>query len=423
MRVLWISPNGGNYNKQPLKGTGGWICALQDAFNTFFPDVELGIVFIGDDDLTIKDSESRTAYFSINSKSSHRFKDLFNNLRGNENYFEELYASKILKVISEYAPDIVHVWGIEHSLSAVIPYIKCPYVVHIQGLTSLYKYTYLPPFVSLRDLRRFDPWWSPSTLKKLFYHSTQMDLWKIFQKKAERELRVSPYVKNWIGRTEWDKTAVRMISPGSNYFHCEEIMRGDFSCNKWKYHFDGDKLYVQSSINETWYKGIDIILKTADILRKKEFSFEWNVYGVDPNSRILHYFEKQLKIKAMENGVIFKGRVPAQEIKQGLLHADVYVHPSYIENSSNAIAESMMMGVPTIALYAGGNPSMLKDDSGVLVAVNEPFVLASEIISMSLKEKAEVYSSKSLVVAKQRQNTEKTVGNLVEIYKTIINNG
>ena len=79
-----------------------------------------------------------------------------------------------------------------------------------------------------------------------------------------------------------------------------------------------------------------------------------------------------------------------------------------------------MLGMPTIAQYVGGNPSMLKNDSGVLVAANEPYMLAYEIMKMREKEFAEGYSKRALLLAKKRQNTESVLKDLVETYRTII---
>ena len=116
----------------------------------------------------------------------------------------------------------------------------------------------------------------------------------------------------------------------------------------------------------------------------------------------------------------FKGRVDGNQIRTGLLACDVYVHPSYIENSSNAIAEAMMLGVPTIAQFVGGNSTMLKDSSGLLVPSGAPYDMAYAIMGMRDKETAENYSEKALNVASQRQNTKKVISDLMHIYQKII---
>ena len=419
MKVLWLSPNCGKYNNDKTKGTGGWIGALQDAIKQYIPEITLGIAYIGSDDSC--DSLDGVDYFSINSHTSNRLLDRIKNIEGDKGYFDEIYATKIRKIISKYEPDIVHIWGTEHPLISILPYLEKPHVVHIQGLTSLYSYTYLPPFISLSDIKNIDSWWSPFTWKKLILHNRQIDLYHDFKYKGEREMSMSRYVKNWIGRTEWDYNASQMLNPGSRYFHCEEVMRPDFDKDRWVYHYNGSKIIIHSSINDTWYKGIDVILKTAQVLKKTSFDFIWNVYGIPQGSMILDWFENKLNVRSNDVNVCLHGRVSADVIKQGLIDCDVYVHPSYIENSSNAIAEAMMLGVPTIAQYTGGNPSMLKDNSGVLVAVNEPVILAKRIIDMTDEKYATTYSMNAHNLAIKRQNPMNTATKLHSIYNEILN--
>ena len=226
---------------------------------------------------------------------------------------------------------------------------------------------------------------------------------------------------NWIGRTEWDYTSYKMLNPKSRYFHGEEMMRSDFSGQRWHYHYNGKTCHIQSSISGEWYKGIDVVLKTAQLMKNLGYDFEWLVYGVLRSDYRLNYFINKLKIVPEEVGVKILGRVDGMTIRKGLLSCDVYVHPSYIENSSNAIAEAMMLGVPTIAQYVGGNPSMLCDGSGVLVAPNEPYMMAAKIMNMCKMEVAERYSEKALIVAKKRQDPNKIVEGLMGIYHEILN--
>lgn len=116
-----------------------------------------------------------------------------------------------------------------------------------------------------------------------------------------------------------------------------------------------------------------MVLNVARILKEVKVNIQWDIYGWMPNSPLLPILIKVTGIKPEEVNVILHGRVDAKILKQALLQTDIYVHPSYIENSSNAIAEAMLLGVPIIAQNVGGNASMLKEDSGILVAPNEPF--------------------------------------------------
>lgn len=418
MRILWLAPNGGNYKNTTIKGTGGWIGALQSDLVQKYPDIEIGIAFDHSDSDVIKDGN--TTYYPVCTSQEGRLKNALSAFLTSEKKKEQLWVSHISQILNSFSPDVVHIWGIENTYAAVIPYIKCSHVVHIQGLMSLYIYAYLPPSFSVYDIRRCDSWLNPKSWIKRALHIREIDKYHFAQYRSQRELHVSGYVKNWIGRTDWDFRASQLLSPNSKYFHCDEIMRKDFDGKKWHYHYNGEVLKIQSSISEPLYKGVDLVLRTAKLLTEHGLKLEWNIYGVSRDHSILKLFIKHLKLYPEELGVNFLGHVDGSMIRNGLLNCDMYVHPSYIENSSNAIAEAMLMGVPTIAQNVGGNASMLKNSSGLLISPNEPYMMASGILDMANREIAEKYSLKALAVAEGRQNPNTIVENLVNIYRQII---
>lgn len=413
MRVLWIAPNGGNYKKEIVKGTGGWIGALQDELTKNVPDLELGITFVSSADNDVI-QEGRVTYLPIKkSIPSGGIKGLFHGFFGSKEKDDAVLAHQLKCRIDEYEPDVVHVWGIENAYASVIKLLDRPFVVHIQGLLSIYIYVYLPYGFSKHDLLKAD-----FPLRWLLRAGNMRDYY-LAQYRARREIAVGKYVKNWIGRTDWDHIMSQSLSPGSRYFHCEEMMRGDFNDARWEYHYDGRTIHIHSSLSAEWYKGMDIVLKTAKVMKELGKNVEWNVYGVERNNYRLKYFIKKLDIIPENVGVSFRGRVDGKTIRDGLQFCDVFVHPSYIENSSNAIAEAMMLGVPVVANNVGGNASMLREDSGVLVAPNEPYILAARILEMTERTVAQGYSNRSLTVARERQNTEKIINTLVSVYREV----
>lgn len=414
MRVLWIAQNGGKYKNSKVKGTGGWIGALQEEMLKYDSKVELGIVFpVLTNDTPI--TEGRVSYFPYKmSTGQGKMERLIYYATKKWEKDDELCSAQIQRVVKQFDPDIIHVWGIEFAHSAVIPKLNKPFVVHIQGLATLTVNKYLPPFFSVEDLKRCNSWF-----ERIILHHGEYEEFQNYIRRAKRELVISPFVMNWIGRTEWDYKASHLLSKNSRYFNGEEVMRNDFNEIKWNYHYDGT-LHIQSNIANGWYKGIDVVLKTAEVLKNHGIDFEWNIYGIKRDSKIVNYIIKKYHIRPEDVNVIFHGSVDGQTIVKSLLTSDVYVHPSYIENSSNAIAEAMYLGLPVVAQYVGGNPSMLKDGSGILVAPNEPFAMAFNLIKLREREIAEKYSKRAIEVAEKRQDNQKTVANLLEIYKTVI---
>ena len=64
--------------------------------------------------------------------------------------------------------------------------------------------------------------------------------------------------------------------------------------------------------------------------------------------------------------------------------ADVYAHPSLIDNSPNSLAEAMLVGVPCVASAAGGIPSMIEDGrDGLLYPPGDVEALAATIAAVT----------------------------------------
>ena len=135
---------------------------------------------------------------------------------------------------------------------------------------------------------------------------------------------------------------------------------------------------------------------------------------------MVRYMQKKEKVNAELCGLKFNGYVDAAIINNKLLETDVYVHPSYIENSSNAIAEAMLLGVPVVAYNVGGNPSMLCNDSGILIPANEPYMLAYEILKFRKREYAEKISKRALEVSSERQNSRDICNSLYTVYQVLL---
>lgn len=79
------------------------------------------------------------------------------------------------------------------------------------------------------------------------------------------------------------------------------------------------------------------------------------------------------------------GRKNSSEIIRILSDVDLYVQPSYTDNSPNSICEAQCLGLPIIASYAGGIPSLFDSryDKDLMIPINDPYILASKILELS----------------------------------------
>lgn len=416
MKVLWISHSPGNYNSHNHVGSGGWVQSLQLLVEKE-GDIELGLAFVHPKD-SAPVKQGNTTYFPIRSFfGGSKAKMLLSRLLFQERREAQRRIQKLLEIISEFKPDLIHIWGCEHYYIEIVKYTKIPCVVDIQSILMSWLNVFLPPGVSEFDLIKFD--------KIRFFLQCGLHYGlSNFKRGVKFEASMFDSIKYWIGRTEWDKDAISVLSKSAKYYQCQRMLPTVYYENKWEYQ-GNVPIVITSIISSALYKGYDLILKTAKILEEAQVDFVWNVCGVDRGNffrpSVVSFFEKKLKINISSQKLILHGKIERSKLVALLLKSDVYVHPSYIENSCNALSEAQLLGVPSIGVNGGGVATVLANDSGVLIPANDPLALAAKILKMKEKETALNYSEKGRSEALKRNNSCEIKENLKNIYKNIIN--
>ena len=108
-------------------------------------------------------------------------------------------------------------------------------------------------------------------------------------------------------------------------------------------------------------------------------------------------------------------------MKQAYLDANVYVLPSAIENSSNSLCEAQILGVPIVASYCGGTPSLIEEEkTGFLYRYEEVEMLAQIIIRLFQRTNYEQLSKEEQAEAFLRHNSTLNAMGLMKIYNVII---
>lgn len=233
------------------------------------------------------------------------------------------------------------------------------------------------------------------------------------------EMKVNHY---FMGRTDWDKSIVKFLSPGSKYYYCAEAIRPQIydSQKVWELH-KNKRLRLITIGSGSDLKGNEIILKTAKILKKILVidDFEWRV---TTNAKAIRPYEKIVSIKHEDVNVNLIGRVDTEGIINELSNADIYVHPAIIDNSPNTLCEAQLIGIPVIATNVGGIPQLVENGkTGILYPYNESYALAFHIMDLFQdKKKMLSISKQEYTMSHIRHNPEEIVRNLTNIYSDII---
>lgn len=405
MRILWFTLSSPNENSDFHNG-GGWMKSLVvPLLNT--QDVELGIAFEGRGAYGEVDGGVRLYPIECLSDKKNKIKRHIS-----PRIEEELLLYSAHQIIASFKPDIIHIWGTESAYGLIAEETDIPCILHIQGFLGSYYNALFPPQFSLLDLFRFYRW-HPIARYRLWM------LDRTWSYRVERERRIFKVCKNYLGRTRWDKSIVHLENPDARYFYCSEMLREPFwnSRGSWK-RMEQSPRRIISVLSMPTYKGNDVILKTAKLLKEySDIEFSWEVYGVWS----MAMWEKHLGISCGDVNVKPSGTVNAEALRDILLHADMFVHPSYADNSPNSLCEAQLLGLPIVATYVGGVPTLISDgDTGFLVPANEPYMLAERIRNV-LKESslAERLGRNAASIAEKRHNPNTILHDLLAAYQAI----
>jgi glycosyltransferase involved in cell wall biosynthesis len=225
-----------------------------------------------------------------------------------------------------------------------------------------------------------------------------------------------------MGRTNFDKRIVSLISPGSKYFHCEEFIRKIFFEKQWDYSLQNEITCI-SILRGTSFKGVDLLVKVLLILKKfSVLSFKFKICGTSENDDIIKIIKKKYRKEISNLNIEFLGKLNPDALVDELCNSNFYVHPSYIENSPNSVCEAMALGMPIIATNVGGVSDLIEDYvEGILVQEGEPYSFAGALVDLTNNyEKAKQIGLNARATAFKRHNPDAILKDIIRIYNSII---
>lgn len=417
MNVLWITntlfPEAQTFllGNKDFKSSGGWLLGASEHLSKI-EGVSLSIV-------TMSKLVNKLTYISgINIK--------YIIIPYCSNSFGKKVRTYLQDIKNEVNPDIVHIHGTEYplGLSYVQVFGSENVVVSIQGLVgeiSKY-YTY---GISLKNV------FFNYTLRDLLFGSILTEK-KRFKKKAKHEYLLLQSVKHVIGRTTFDYAHSLSINSKIRYHFCNETLREEFYTNTWSYEKCNKHTIFLSQASYP-IKGLHLFLNSLPFVSSKYPDLNVFIAGFDitcKNGSMKRklfvpgyglYIKRMINKLQLNNVVHFTGALNADEIKEQLLKANVFICPSTVENSPNSLGEAQLLGVPCIASYVGGVPDMiLNKNCGLLYRCEDYKMLARRIIETF--DKSSYFDSTEMrTIAHDRHNPQNNLDKLVSIYNSILN--
>lgn len=421
MKILWlcnmIIPKIAEKIQKTTSSGGGWLVGLSEDLLRI-EEVKLTICSpINNEKDIIKGNIDNLNYYCFPQNKSNA--TIYNSEI-------EIYLEEILK---EVQPDIIHIFGTEypHTLAMVNVCEKIGLIdriiINIQGLVSICEKHYYAGLPN-KIINRY-------TIRDLLRHDNIKKQKEKFKKRGKFEIEALNKVKHVIGRTDWDKACVKQINPGINYHFCNETLRNEFYNKIWS--IDECKQNA-IFISQCSYpiKGFHFMLEAMPIILKKYPNT--HIYTTGKNPLSISNYKDKIKLSSyqkyigtlikkynLEDKITFLGNLTEKEMCDAFLKSHVFVSPSSIENSSNSIGESMLLGVPTVSSDVGGVKNMLiHEKEGFIYQYDAPYMLAHYVCEIfEDRELALRISRESKIHARETHNRINNTNKILEIYRII----
>jgi glycosyltransferase involved in cell wall biosynthesis len=415
MKAIWLCnvpiPPISQWLGEEVVPFGGWLVGAAQAFMT---DRQNSLVYIYPALSECREGEIGNLHFYSFRNTGRKGKDRANLYK----YFQE--------ILSRERGDILHIWGTEYHYSYTFMQAakslnyKERVVISIQGLISVYARHYSQKIEPRILYRR--------TLRDIVKNDSIMKAKRDLERRGIYEERLIQDADSVIGRTEWDKACTFQINRNMKYYECNETLRDSFYDNRWNLASCRRHTVFVSQGNSP-IKGLNCALETIAILKKTypDVKLVCAGYKKDKKSLIKYssyelYIESLIKRYGLMENVCFTGILEEDKMVEYYLSGNVYLSSSSIENSSNSICEAMLLGMPIVASFVGGTPSLIKnEEEGLLYPFNEPYIAAAMISTIFSDDQfatnmGENARKRALIV----HDKSKNYSDLIKIYTDIM---
>jgi glycosyltransferase involved in cell wall biosynthesis len=413
LKVLWFTNtpcNGASYMQGSTIG-GGWLEALDVHMQQI---VDLHVAFYANwhEESFV---HGRTTYHVIpaNSIRTSNLKNIFW-----PHIIDEQDKKAYLDIVDRVQPDLIHIHGTENAFGTILSSVDVPVLTSIQGIIAPYAYIMRQGYEREMRVRVGN---HGKSLKERVFAQSPRHMSKLLWKMGERETKYMAKMKSFMGRTDWDRRVCSVMSPGSDYFHGDEILRERFYSLRWKARNERQPFVIHTTSSDSLVKGFTTLVEAARLLRKAGFDFRWQIAGIGEESTVVRVVQKQRDGFAQDN-VQLLGRLNADKLVEKMMEADMFLLPSAIENSPNSLCEAMIMGMPCVAANTGGTPSILADGKeGLLIQPGEPWAMAGAIMETSSNyQRALEMADKAREKALFRHDPKRVVEQVLKAYKTLL---
>jgi glycosyltransferase involved in cell wall biosynthesis len=408
MQILWLSNK--VLSEQDNSATGTWLDAMAQGL-VRSGEVELGNIAQGSVERTTRQDYGPIRQWIVPSSAK----------LGRDGLPSLKTVDAIIKATEEFSPDLIHVWGTEGfwGLLTARKLVRRLALLEMQGLKGAIAQVFHGGLSSREQLACVGP-------KELLLQSSifqgrrRFEAWGVFEKEIISGHRFIS------AHSEWMKAQVKAINHSARICRTNCALRDSFyKGTPWS--FSGAPLIFCSAAYPSPFKGLHVAIRSVAILRDHLPNIHLRIAGPHQRPGIrrdgyIAWINREIRRLRLESQVSWLGSLSAPQLTDELTRCSVFVLPTFVESYGVALAEAMVVGVPSVVSFTGGTSFLAKDEDSALFFPPGDEVMCAYQLERLLRDRAlaERLSLRAREIALVRNDREQIVRNQVEIYRQVL---
>jgi glycosyltransferase involved in cell wall biosynthesis len=243
---------------------------------------------------------------------------------------------RLLSVLSEIRPHVVHAWGTERPYPCVLGHYPCPGLLSFNGV-----------------------------LGELEYRGVLPEGWR-WRLQCRAEARWVKSADMLTAESKWALEALKKLAPGRRLREIAYGVHPSFYDIRWNPDPDDPFVLFAGTLNHG--KGTDVLLQALRLISPRDWRCELAGDGpLRPSSPA-----------DWPNGTVWHGTLDWKRYKERLSKAWCLVLPTFADSNPNVVKEARVVGLPIITTIHGGQAEYLvAGENAELLADVTPESLAS----------------------------------------------